>query len=113
MSTRSRIAVKVSKDVKINGRDIKDNQVIHVYNHHDGYPDSMLPGLANYSTEEAVIELISHGDMSSLGDTCANTVFYGRDRGEDHAEFAIGGWAMAKNYEEYAYIFKNGAWSND
>jgi hypothetical protein len=126
MSTRSRVAVKVSyNSVTVGGRDIEAGQIIHAYVHYDGYPFNMMPILTkHYDTEEKVIELISHGDMSSLAESCEKpeghsfdnkikgyTVYYGRDRGEEGTEFALGNWNEAKNEEEYGYFFEDGKWT--
>ncbi len=124
MATRARIAVRVSKDMTISGKDVKAGQVIHIYSHNDGYPDHIVPTLSEYyNTEEKAIELISHGNISSLADSCekpeghtfenpteGHTTYYGRDRGEDDQEFEIGNWEESKNDEEYGYIFENGGW---
>jgi hypothetical protein len=126
MSTRSRVAVKVSyNSVTVGGRDIEAGQIIHAYVHFDGYPSNMMPILTeNYDEEEKVIELISHGDMSSLAESCekpeghsydnpveGHTVYYGRDRGEGDTEFVLGNWDKDKNNEEYGYIFEDGKWT--
>ena len=124
MATRARIAVRVSQDTKVGKVELKAGQVIHAYVHSDGYPDSVIPTLSEYyNAEEKAIELISHGDMSSLHASCqkpeghsfdsrveGHTVYYGRDRGESDTEFAIGDWNESKNDEEYGYIFENGGW---
>lgn len=66
MSTRSMIAVQNV-----------DGTILSVYAHWDGYLENngrIL--LEKYNTEDKVRELISKGDISSLGDTIAETTFY-------------------------------------
>ena len=102
-----------------------------VYCHLDGYTQhNGILLLENYSTEEKVRELISHGDMSSLAERIAPNegeehsfdkslpdvcVFYHRDRGEaweqvqpivSYSEKGIFKW----NKQEYNYLFQDGKW---
>ena len=108
MSTRGNIAIALnSKDAKI------------IYNHHD----SMYTRLGRmlklyYNTTKKVEELISLGDVSSVGkfigekhdfdnrpdDECN---FYGRDRGEDNVEAWTGAidHSWNGNDAEYDYLF--------
>jgi hypothetical protein len=86
------------------------DKVRAVYVHWDGYLEGVGVGLQAYTTQEAVEELISHGDRSSLDGP------YYSERGEtdveprDYATFnefydsCEGCWA------EYYYIFKDGVW---
>lgn len=117
MATRSRI-----------GMQRNDGTIISVYCHWDGYPKHHYPILReNYNTVEKVEELISGGDISSLGkfhtapdnvphswDSPANsvTVYYGRDRGELYTEPRTDGcFSEWKNrFEEYNYLFVDGIW---
>jgi hypothetical protein len=118
MSTRSAIAVT------------HNNVIKGAYCHYDGYPDYVGRCLVdNYNFEQAV-QLVAHGDMSSLGKRVVplgghsfttpekdTTVFYGRDRGErdiDWMQFDIAEDFMA-HYEslgcEFFYILgTDGAW---
>ncbi len=126
MATRSRVAVKVSyNSVTVGGREIQAGEIIHIYVHSNGYPSSRLPILTeHYNTEEKAIELISLGDVSSLHESCkkpeghsfenkvkGHTVYYGRDRGEDNADFMLGNWEESKNDEEFGYLFEDGKWT--
>lgn len=100
---------------------------LRIYCHSDGYPSwngRIL--LENYTTEEAVVELISHGDMSSLGATISDkhdfddrpdnvTTYYGRDRGETNVAPKTVVFGKIRGQEsilqqEYLYLWKDGAW---
>ena len=111
MATRSRIGIQ-----------LKDNSVLSVYHHWDGYPEWLGRILTtHYNSRDKVADLIDGGDMSS----CWTDTVWGKDRtdgkkygpetyadrGEDcpprldknMAEFFSFG-------EEYSYIFRNGEW---
>ena len=111
MATRSRIGIQ-----------LKDESILSVYHHWDGYPQWLGRILkTHFNTKELVSELIDGGDMS----TCWTDTVWGKDRtdgkkygpetyadrGEDcpprldknMAEFLSMG-------EEYSYIFRNGEW---
>lgn len=98
MGTRSMVGVMVG------------NKVRAVYVHWDGYLDGVGAGLQEYTTQEAVEELISHGDRSSLEEG-----FY-KDRGEtgvepsEYATFAEFFDAVEGCGGEYYYVFKDGVW---
>ena len=107
MATRSTIALEYA-----------DGTIKQIYAHWDGY----LAGNGNillnhYKTPEAVNELISYGDLSSLDETIESTVFYGRDRGET----GVGARSFSdfKDYERngdfqsYNYIMREGVWYVD
>ena len=110
MATRARIGIE-----------LKDNSILSVYHHWDGYP-SWLGRMLNthYNTRDKAVELIDGGDMSS----CWSDSIWGKElpegkcaaeyyslRGEDcpprldkdMEEFFSDG-------EEYSYIFRNGNW---
>ena len=109
MATRSRIGLR-----------LKDESILSVYHHWDGYPQWLGVTLEQkFNTFDKVAELIDGGDISSCdSDTdwdlnkVDNHVQYYNDRGEkteprldlnDEDFFADG--------EEYAYIFEpNGKW---
>ena len=116
MATRSNIAIKNS-----------DGTVEAIYCHWDGYPEHNGAILLEHYTDEAKIrELLSLGDLSSLGfeigdkhdfnvkDHLSNNwcKAYGRDRGEegvDKKHYAdIQQWLCYG--EEYNYLFDNGEW---
>lgn len=99
MSTRSTISIK------------KENGLYDmVYCHFDGYPDGVGSKLEKYyNTPELVNELISNGDMSSLGTSINNCEFY-KDVGEDfHNEVDLTYEQLCKIsinvWAEYMYIF--------
>ena len=119
MATRSRIGIQ-----------LKDESILSVYHHWDGYPQWLGRILkTHFNTKELVSELIDGGDMSCAwtkdrwtGKKVAEYVTenveieeygpqYYSQRGEDcpprldknMAEFFSFG-------EEYSYIFRNGEW---
>lgn len=112
MSTRSIIAVPLKED----------NKYLAVYCHHDGYPDGVGKTLVeNYSDYDMALQLVKHGNISSLeaslekpdNHTFDNkidgyTVFYGRDRGEDGQEPKEVTYQELRKLDwgqEYTYIF--------
>jgi len=98
MSTRSRIGIEHS-----------DGKITSVYCHHDGYLSDVGKTLYNhYNTEDRILELLTHGDMSSLGDTIESCEFYGNP-----ADAALTHYTESqfREYaEEYNYLFRNGEW---
>lgn len=119
MATRSSIAI------------LSGGQYIGVYCHFDGYLSyNGRVLLENYNTEEKVKELISFGNISSLGETSfpnpikphsfddsqiGVSIFYHRDRGDK--------WETSKPIisndesifyffvaQEYNYLFKDRCW---
>ena len=105
MSTRSRIAIQ------------KNEGIVSVYCHWDGYPENNGAILNEHYLDPAKInELLSHGSISTLGSSAAATIFYGRDRGETGIEPEIaadekGLLAMAGRCgEEYLYLFRDDTW---
>ena len=112
MGTRSTIAIQN-----------EDGTVTGIYCHWDGYTSHNGRILAeNYTTEEAVRELIALGDLSSLGETVGTKHdfnnaprgecnAYGRDRGETDVEAKI--YASYSDFlevmgQEYDYLFTPG-----
>ena len=109
MGTRSRIGIE-----------LKDQSILSVYCHYDGYPSFNGRILRdNFDTIEKVKELIDGGDMSCTwtnagwnNETLPETgPLYYSSRGEDcpprldkdmEEFFSMG--------EEYSYIFRNGNW---
>ena len=97
--------------------------VKQIYCHSDGYLDYNGRLLKTYyKTPELVKELISHGDLSALGEyinpvgehsflkrESGCCVYYGRDRGESNTEFGVYiDWPIFKyqrQVEEYNYLF--------
>ena len=120
MSTHSRIGYVES-----------DGTVKSVYVHWDGYPSNngrIL--LDHYDTLEKVIELVSLGSLSSLGEKVSPAdgtehtfdnpqldvcIAYHRDRGEDwnitmpRIDKSVDDF-MERGVEEYGYLFKDGRW---
>ena len=98
MGTRSMVGVMVEGGVRA------------VYVHWDGYLDGVGAGLQEYTTQEAVEELIAPGDRSSLEEG-----FYA-DRGETGVEPTL--YATFDEFYdavegcggEYYYVFKDGVW---
>ena len=105
MSTRSFIAVKK-----------EDKSYDAIYCHFDGYPEgvgAML--LENYNTKELIEKLISNGDMSSIGKTTKECVFYHRDREEElnisrYKTKAELDKAYRASWCQYLYIFNEDVW---
>ncbi len=98
MGTRSMVGVMVGDKCRA------------VYVHWDGYLDGVGAELQGYFTQEAVEELISHGDRSSLDGG------YYKDRGEtgveptEYATFEEFFDAVNGCGGEYYYVFKDGVW---
>lgn len=122
MATRSTIAMELD-----------DGKIYQVYCHWDGYLDNngkIL--LEHYADENKALELITNGDISSLGTEVGEkhdfnarydrtdprdtwTKYYGRDRGETDVGFKtfkdFKDYKDNHQYEEYEYIRrKDGTW---
>lgn len=116
MGTRSTISLET-----------KEGKFKKVYCHWDGYPSHNGKILLNhYKTYNDVDKLLNLGDMSILGEKCdgepghsfetkkeLQTVYYGRDRGEDNVSFQIFDDYRSIPKEEYNYLFKNDKWFVD
>lgn len=81
-----------------------------VYVHYDGYPGGVGNALLNYTSSESVLELISHGDRSSLEGP------YYKDRGEDDVD-PVDYFSFEDFYDacyqagcEWYYVFNEGQW---
>jgi hypothetical protein len=113
MGTRAIVGMKTDK-----------GKYTSVYTHWDGNPNHHLSILVNcYNTAKKVKTLLSHGDISSLrihdegaaGHTFNTpvedqTVYYGRDRGDEGTK-AKNHTSMARfTQEEYGYLFQDGQW---
>jgi hypothetical protein len=112
MATRGTIAVQ-----------FPNGTIKQIYTHWDSYPEHNGRILKQfYSTPELAQELISHGDLSALGDyinpvgthsfkdpeeNCC--VYYGRDRGESNtAARVFNNWTVftrERSTEEYDYFY--------
>ena len=104
MSTRSFIGIQNP-----------DGTITGVYCHHDGYLAGVGKTLReNYTTPEAVRNLVVLGSLSSLGEDLDVTQAYHRDRGEDldiakyknlaEVSFDDGGY-------EFLYVFTSEGWT--
>lgn len=102
MATRSWIALK------------HQNKYLSVYCHWDGYPEHHGTILKkNFNTEDKVLELLSNGFISSLGDSIAECEFYHRDRGEEISPPNVYPNLDLLKYnfsEEFLYVFEDNRW---
>jgi len=101
MGTRSRIGIQ-----------LKDDSILSVYHHWDGYPQWLGVKLEQlFYTRELVAELIDGGDMSVC---CGEnyTPEYYSERGETcppHLDSSLDEYL--EDGEEYAYVYtKNNTW---
>ena len=111
MATRSRIGIQ-----------LKDESVLSVYHHWDGYPEWLGRILTtHYNTKEKVAELIDGGDMSSCwndtvwGKPHADGLKYGPEyysaRGEDCPPRLDNNMEeFFSDNEEYGYVYTNAGW---
>ena len=92
-----------------------DDNIEYVYCHFDGYPEHMLPILRqNYGDSTQAFELVSLGNLSSIGSE--SVVAYHRDRGEswDNNKPVQGASMeefktdMERLYADHGYIFDCG-----
>jgi hypothetical protein len=90
------------------------NKIHSVYVHNDGDEAGNILK-KYYNKPPIIIELLSFGNMSSLGkDIHPNNsddnvcIFYERDRGEKNQKASI--TSKWRNTEEYNYLFKDGEW---
>ena len=110
MATRSRIGLR-----------LKEDSILSVYHHWDGYPQWLGVTLQKkFNTKEKVAELIDGGDISCCDsdsdwdlNKIDNHVQYYNDRGEKtEPRLDLNQEDFFANGEEYAYIFEpNGKWS--
>jgi hypothetical protein len=95
------------------GLEATDGTVTYIYCHWDGglaHNGRMLQD--NYTTADQVSALIAQGDASALGRTVADSVFYTRDKGEDHGENLAAAEPSRLQYGqdmegEIAYLFSS------
>lgn len=110
MSTRSNINVKVG-------------DVYHsVYCHYDGYLSGVGSMLAlHYNSQELAEKLVSHGDLSSVDESCEKPeghsydnqvkgycVYYGRDRDEEGTGFIVVDEPLIEN--DFGYVWNGEQW---
>jgi len=103
-----------------------------IYTHWDGYPAAMGSKLlSNYKTKAKALELVSHGDISSLQSSCKKpkghtfdnpkegyTTYYGRERGADENDIqphVVDTYKISsiKQGQEWQYQFTKGRWFVD
>lgn len=97
----------------------EDGTVTSIYNHSDGYLTYLGVMLRDcYNTLEAVQALIDLGDVSVVGPTLEESVFYHRDRKEPRSRTigrkfdSVTEW-RERAYFEYMYLFdgRDNTWS--
>jgi len=119
MATRSTIAYRTP-----------EGRIVAVYCHWDGYPSHNGKILQeHYQEARKIAQLISYGDISSLGaefgkqhegivipaETLADTIctFYNRDRGEDttcEVFNDVPSWIDHYSWSDYAYLWNGREW---
>lgn len=108
MTTKSRIGIMN-----------EDTTITSVYCNWDGYPSYNGRILyENYNTEEKIRELISYGDLSSLGEDIINDnnsgrtecKFYNKNIGSGTIKTYENIYEYEINGCEYNYLFMNGKW---
>lgn len=112
MSTRSRIGIQ-----------LKDDSILSVYHHWDGYPEWLGRILnTHYNSKSLTEELIDGGDMSCAWtderwDNSGVQGVYGPEyysqRGEEcppRLDTDLCEYLLPDGSEEYAYLYKNGEW---
>jgi len=115
MATRSVIA-----KIEAKGIGGADDTIKAIYCHNDGYLSNNGKILdQHYANEDEVNELLAGGDISSLKDTIADTIFYHRDRGDCFEgvkaatlknETKLLEHAFEKCDAEVVYMYAYGAW---
>lgn len=91
----------------------EDNSITYIRCTHDSYNNGKLL-INHYNTPELISELLSHGEISSLGDSLDTTHFYHRDYGEDLEisrardmdSFIDAGLITS----DYIFLFNNNEW---
>lgn len=111
MSTRSRIGIQ-----------LKNDSILSVYCHWDGYPEFNGKKLKeHFNTRAKAAELIDGGDISALwtnagwnNETLEKTgPLYYSSRGEDcppRLDADLAEYLLTNGAEEYHYLFRNGEW---
>jgi hypothetical protein len=111
MGTRSRIGIQ-----------LKDDSILSVYCHWDGYPEfNGVKLVEHFNSYDKVSELIDGGDISALwtnvgwnNETLENLgPLYYSSRGEDLAprlDSDLCEYLSPDGAEEYHYLFRNGQW---
>jgi hypothetical protein len=111
MATRSRIGIQ-----------LKDDSILSVYCHWDGYPEfNGVKLVEHFNSYDKASELIDGGDISALwtnagwnNETLEETgPLYYSSRGEDLAprlDSDLCEYLLPAGAEEYHYLFTNGQW---
>ena len=111
MGTRSRIGIQ-----------LKDDSILSVYCHWDGYPEfNGVKLIEHFNSYDKASELIDGGDISALwtnvgwnNETLDNLgPLYYSTRGEDLAprlDSDLCEYLLPDGAEEYHYLFTNGQW---
>ena len=103
----------------------QDGTWARIYCHFDGYLNGVGRTLIeHYNSQERAEAVVQHGDMSVLAEKCDKpeghsydtrvagySVYYGRDRGEEHTEAKIGKslaevWPDGDTGTEYTYVWR-------
>jgi hypothetical protein len=102
MATRSRIGIQ-----------LKDDSILSVYHHHDGYPEWLGRILkTHYNSRDKVAALIDGGDMSTCWNKSNEPEPYSA-RGDNcppRLDSDLCEYLLPDNSEEFAYIFRAGEW---
>ena len=102
MATRSTIGIQ------------NDDETIEaVYCHWDGYLEGVGKTLKeNYNSEDKIRQLLSFGNISSLGEDINSSLFYERDRQEkdQKSEILKTQKQLLDFRQEYNYVWINGQW---
>ena len=102
MATRSTIGIQ------------NDDETIEaVYCHWDGYLKGVGKTLKeNYNSEDKIRQLLSFGNISSLGEDINSSLFYERDRQEkdQKSEILKTQKQLLDFRQEYNYVWINGEW---
>ena len=105
MSTRSYIA-----------KEHNDGSITAIYCHFDGYIEGVGQTLyENYNTNEKIDELLTLGDLSSLGPTPNESKAYHRDYNEklhiaEYNKLSEFLNMVSNSWAEYVYIWRYGRW---
>jgi hypothetical protein len=102
MATRSRIGIQ-----------LKDDSILSVYHHWDGYPEWLGRILkTHYNSRDKVAALIDGGDMSTCWNGSNEPEHYSA-RGDNcppRLDSDLCEYLLPDNSEEFAYIFRAGEW---
>lgn len=105
MSTHSSITAKCN-----------DGKVRSIYCHSDGYIENNGKILfENYQDQQKIEDMLALGDMSSLGMSDSDSIFYGRDRGEEQSDVDClvcdsQEECLEKNDQAYNYFWDGEKW---